>query len=176
MSTKAERTAVIEELEREFKDAKGIFVADNNKINVEKVTRLRTDFRKNDIKFIVVKNTLAKEALKRVGKDALNPYLKGATAVAVSQHEGTAPAKILRNFQTENKDLLEIKIAYVDGTVFSGQDALKLADLPSRDVLLAQLLGTLKAPIGNFAGALNGIFTKLLGTIEAVKDKKAGEQ
>jgi large subunit ribosomal protein L10 len=176
MSTRAERTAVIEELERVFKDAKGIYVADNNKINVEKVTRLRSDCRKNNISFYVVKNTLAKEALKKVGKDAIAPYLKGATAVAVSQEEGTAPAKILRDFRTENKDLLEIKIAYVDGTVFSGQDALKLADLPSRDVLLSQLLGTLKAPIGNFAGALNGLFTKLLGTIEAVKEKMAGEQ
>jgi large subunit ribosomal protein L10 len=176
MSTRTERSAVIDELEREFKDAKGIYVADNKKINVEKVTKLRADFRKNNVKFIVVKNTLAKEALKKVGKDAIAPYFKGATAVAVCHHEGTAPAKILRDFRNDNKDLLEIKIAYVDGTVFSGQDALKLADLPSRDVLLAQLLGTLKAPIGNFAGALNGLFTKLLGTIEAVKDKKAGEQ
>jgi large subunit ribosomal protein L10 len=176
MSTKAERAAVIEELERDFKDAKGIYLADNQKIDVEKITKLRSNLRKNNIKFVVVKNTLAKEALKRVGKDAITPYLTGATAVAISQTEGTAPAKLLREFQNENKDLLKIKIAYVDGTVFSGQDALKLADLPSRDVLLSQLLGCLKAPMGNLAGALNGIMSKFVGTLEAVKEKIGGDQ
>jgi len=65
MSTKAERTAVIEELETVFRDARGIFVADNNKINVEKVTKLRSDLRKNGIQFIVVKNTLAKKAAEK---------------------------------------------------------------------------------------------------------------
>jgi large subunit ribosomal protein L10 len=176
MSTKVERTAAIEELESAFRDARGIFLADNNKINVEKITRLRTDLRKNGIKFIVVKNTLAKEAAKRVGKEALNPHFKGPTAVAVAANEGTAPAKVLRDFQKENKDLLGLKIAYVDGSIFSAEDALKLADIPSREVLLSQLLGCLQAPMGKFAGALSGILTKLVGTLDAVKEKKSSLQ
>lgn len=176
MSTRADRTAVIEELENAFRDARGIFLTDNNKINVEKVTKLRSDLRKSGIKFIVVKNTLAKEAAKRVGKEALNPFFKGPTAVAVASAEGTAPAKVLKEFRKDNKDLLGLKVAYVDGTFFSADDALKLADIPSRDVLLSQLLGCLQAPIGKFAGALGGILTKLVGTLDAVKEKKNAAQ
>lgn len=172
MSTKAERTAVIEELEDAFRTARGIFVTDNNKINVEKVTKLRSDLRKNGIKFIVVKNTLAKEAAKRVGKDMLSPHFKGPTAVAISAAEGTAPAKVLKDFQKDNKDLLGLKAAYVDGSLFNAEDALKLADLPSREVLLSQLLGCLQAPMGKFVGSLSGILTKLVGTLDAVKEKK----
>ncbi len=63
------------------------------------------------------------------------------------QKEGTAPAKVLRDFQKENKDLLGLKIAYVDGSIFSAEDALKLADIPSREVLLSQLLGL---PAGSY--------------------------
>jgi large subunit ribosomal protein L10 len=173
MSTKAERTAVIEELETVFRDARGIFVADNNKINVEKVTKLRSDLRKNGIQFIVVKNTLAKKAAEKTGKEGLSKFFKGPTVVAVATHEGTAPAKVLRDFQKDNKDLLSLKAAYVDGTLFNATDALKLADIPSREVLLSQLLGCLQAPMGKFAGALNGILSKFVGTLEAVKEKKS---
>lgn len=172
MSTRAERTAVIEELEKEFKNAAGIYVTDNHKITVEVVTRLRTELRKSGIRYIVVKNTLAKEACKRVGIDTLNSHFKGPTAVAVAQKDSTAPAKILRDFRKDLKDLLELKAAYVDGSTFTGAQAEKLADLPSRDVLLAQLLGVLKAPIGNMAGVLNGILSTFVGTLEAVKEKK----
>lgn len=176
MSTRQERTAVIEDLQKEFQNAKGIYLANNNKINVEKVTKLRSDLRKKGIRFIVVKNTLAREAAVKVGKSSLAPHFKGPTAVAISDLEGTAPAKIIRDFQKDNKELLGIKVAYVDGTLFSGDDALKLADLPSREVLLSQLLGCLQAPMGKFAGVLNGILSKFVGTLDAVKEKKSAAQ
>lgn len=176
MSTKAERTADIEFLEKEFQEATGIFLADNNKINVEKTTKLRSDLRKNGIQFIVVKNTLAKIACSRVGKDDLIPHFKGPTAVAVTRKEGTIPAKIIRDFQKENKDLLGLKVAYVEGSVFKGDDAIKLADLPSREVLLSQLLGCLQAPMGKFAGVLNSFLSKFVGTLNALKEKKEQAQ
>ncbi|MDR2727559.1 MAG: 50S ribosomal protein L10, partial [Chitinispirillales bacterium] len=134
MLTRNERTAVIEELEKEFGGAKGIYVTDNHKITVEAVTKLRNDLRKSGIRFIVVKNTLAKEACKKVGIDSLNSYFKGPTAVAVAPKDGAVPAKILRDFRKEYKDLLEIKAAYVDGSLFIGDQATRLADLPSREV------------------------------------------
>jgi large subunit ribosomal protein L10 len=172
MSTRAERTAVIDELEREFRSAKGVYITDNNKITVEVVTRLRSELRKGGVRYIVVKNTLAKEACKRVGIGGLDQFFKGPTAVAVTPKDGAAPAKVLRDFRKELKDLLEVKAAYVDGAIFSGAQAEKLADLPSREALLAQLLGVLKAPVGNMAGVLNGILTKFVRTIYAVKEKK----
>ncbi|KMQ51377.1 50S ribosomal protein L10p (P0) [Chitinispirillum alkaliphilum] len=171
MSTRAERTAVIDDLEQEFKHASGIYLADNDKINVEKVTKLRTDLRKQGIKFLVVKNTLAKEACKRLGIENLDPHFKGPTAVVVTESEGAVPAKILKQFQKENK-LLSIKAAYVDGSYFDGNQAVQLADLPSREALLSMLLGCLQSPVGNFAGVLNGIMTKFVRTLDAVKEQK----
>jgi large subunit ribosomal protein L10 len=176
MATRTERTEAIELLQKEFGSAHGIFLTDNHKIGVAKVTKLRADLRKKGVKFIVVKNTLAKIACTKVGRDDLKPHFKGPTAVAIANQEGTSPAKILRDFQKENKELLSVKVAFVDGALFVGNDALKLADLPSREVLLSQLLGVLQAPVANLAGALNAILSKLVGTIEAVKEKKASEQ
>jgi ribosomal protein L10 len=175
MSTRTERTAVIEDLEQAFRSAKGIYVTDNNKITVEVVTRLRTQLRKGGIRYIVVKNTLAKEACKRVGIEPLTPFFKGPTAIAVASQDGAAPAKVLRDFRKELKDLLEVRAAYVDGTLFSGAQTEQLADLPSREALLAQLLGVLKAPIGNMAGVLNGVLTKFVRTLDAVREKKESQ-
>lgn len=172
MSTRAQRTSVIESLENEFRDASGIFVTDNHQINVEKITKFRSDLRKEGIQFFVVKNSLAQNAAKRVGKEQLVPFFKGPTAVAITKGESTIPAKVIRDFQKENKKLLSIKAAYVDGTAFSSEDATRLADIPSREVLLAQLLGCLKDPMGKFSGVLNGILTKFVGTLNAVKDQK----
>ncbi|MCL2690006.1 MAG: 50S ribosomal protein L10 [Chitinispirillia bacterium] len=173
MLTRTERTSVIEELEKEFGGAKGIYVTNNHKITVEAVTKLRNELRKNGIRFIVVKNTLAKEACKKVGITSLDNYFKGPTAVAVAPKDGAVPAKILRDFRKEYKDLLEVKAAYVDGSLFVGDQATRLADLPSREVLLAQLLGVLKAPVGGMAGVLNGVLTKFVRTLDAVKEKKS---
>jgi large subunit ribosomal protein L10 len=181
MATRTERTKTIEVLEKEFKDAKGIYLTDINRIDVAKITRLRNEIRKQGMKYIVVKNTLAKIALERCGKNDLAPFLTGQIGVVVSQHESMAPARIIRDFQKEclkeNKDLalLPVKVAYVDGATFSGTDTARLADIPSRDVLLSQLLGVLQAPMAKFAGTLNGVLTTFAGTLDAVKRKKETE-
>jgi large subunit ribosomal protein L10 len=181
MATRTERTKTIEVLEKEFKEAKGIYLTDINKIDVEKITRLRNEIRKKGMKYLVVKNTLARIALERCGKKDLTPFLKGQIGVVVAQQESMAPARIIRDFQKEcaklNKDLelLPVKVAYVDGTTFSGKETARLADIPPREVLLSQLLGVLQAPMAKFAGTLNGVLTTFAGTLDAVKRKKESE-
>ena len=173
MSTRSERTAAIETLEKDLRGADGIFLTDFNKINVEKDTRLRTNFRKAGVRYIVVKNKLAQNAAQRIGREALIPFFKGPTALALAKGESTAPAKIIRDFQKENDELLHLKVACVDGVILKSEEALRLADIPSREVLLAQLLGCLQAPLGKCAGTLSGILIKLVGTLTAIKDKRA---
>jgi large subunit ribosomal protein L10 len=175
MSTRKERTEAIAVLEKEFQQAGGIYLTDINRIDVEKISKLRVAFRKQGIKYIVVKNTLARIACERCGKEALVPYLKGTIGVAVAQQESMAPAKIIKDFQKENKDLLAIKVAYVDGSLFNAADAVKLADIPSREVLLSQLLGCLEAPLAALAGSLEGVLTKFAGTLESVKNQKESQ-
>ena len=172
MSTKQQRTQTIGMLEEEFRQAGGIYLTDINRISVEKISKLRVNFRKKGIKYLVVKNTLAKIACEKCGKKDIVRYLKGTVGVALSRNEPLAPAKIIKDFQKENKDLLEIKVAYVDGTLFGMQDTLRLADIPPREVLLAQLLGCLQAPMANLAGALNGVLVKFAGTLESLKTQK----
>jgi large subunit ribosomal protein L10 len=173
MSTKITRTAEIDKLEKTFGEARGIYIADNNKINVAQVTRLRADIRKKGMRFIVVKNSLARIAAKKSGKEAIGSFFKGPTAVVVATKDAAAPAKVFKDFQKDNKDLLAVKVAYVDGTIFNPDEVRKLADIPSREVLLAQLLGCLKAPMGNLAGVLSGICTKFVRTLDAVREKKS---
>jgi len=172
MSTKTERTAGIDKLEKTFGEARGIYIADNNKISVAQVTKLRSTLRKKGMRFIVVKNTLARIAAKKSGKEVIGSYFKGPTAVVVATNDAAAPAKVIKDFQKDNKDLLTVKAAYVDGTMFNAGQVLQLADIPSREVLLAQLLGCLKAPMGNLAGVLSGICTKFVRTLDALKEKK----
>ncbi len=177
MSTAAERNQIIDRYEEEFKNASGIYLTDFRGITVEKMTKLRTEFRTNEVKYIVVKNSLAKIALERCNgeKKDLIPFVKGHTGIAVAPEEATAPSKVIRDFQKENADLLPVTQAIVEGTLY-GPDAIgKLADLPSREVLLSQLLSVLQAPTTNFAGALNGVFTKLLGVLESLRSKKESE-
>jgi large subunit ribosomal protein L10 len=176
MSTREERTEAIGVLEREFTQARGIYLTDINRINVEQMTALRNSFRKKGVKYIVVKNTLARIACEKSGKKELAPYLKGAVGVALASAESMAPAKIIKDFQKDHKELLEVKVAHVDGSVFGGSDVVKLADIPPREVLLAQLLGLLQAPMANLAGSLNGVMVKFAGTLEGLKNKKQSEE
>ncbi|MBD3420499.1 MAG: 50S ribosomal protein L10 [Chitinivibrionales bacterium] len=175
MSTKAERTEAIDLLEKDFNEAKGIYFTDFNRVNVEKMTQLRAEFRQQGAKYKVVKNTLASIALERCGKKDLIAYLKGPVGIATHDSEPTAPAKVIKDFHKANKDLLPCNAAMIEGTVFDADQVDKLADMPSKDVLLSLLLSALKAPVTNFAGALNGILTKFAGTLEAVKNKKESE-
>jgi large subunit ribosomal protein L10 len=176
MSTRSERTKSIEVLEKEFKDAKGIYLTDNNKIDVARISKVRVALRKKGMKYIVVKNTLAKIAAEKSGKKEIAPYFKGQIGVVIAPSDGMAPAKIIKDFQKEfakdQKELLEVKIAYVDGTAFTGKDTARLADIPPREVLLSQLLGVLQAPMSKFAGTLNGVLTTFAQTLEAVKVQK----
>ncbi len=172
MSTRSERTEAIAVLEKEFSGATGIYLTDFNKIDVEKITNLRNGLRECGSKYVVVKNTLARIALEKCGFNDVVSHLKGPIGIAVTKEDAVGPAKVIKEFHKKNKDLLELKIASVDGSVFNAEEASAIADLPSKEVLLSQLLSCLNAPMSNFVGALSGVFTKLSGTLEAVKNKK----
>jgi len=176
MATRTERTESIGVLEQEFNNATGVYLTDINKINVAKITELRRSLRKSGVRYIVVKNTLAKKAMERCGLDSLVPYMKGSIGVAVTKKEGTGPAKVLKEFQKDNKELLNLKASYIDGGIFNAEQTIKIADLPSREVLLSQFLSCLQAPMANFSGSLRGILVKLAGTLESVKNKKETQQ
>lgn len=175
MSMRNERTEAIATLEKEFAGATGIYMTDFTNINVEKITKFRADIRQSGSKYLVVKNSLARVALERSGFEVLVPYLNGPVGVVITRDDAIGPARIIKEFKKSNKKLLSVKVAYIDGTLFNAEETSKLADLPSKEVLLSQLLSCLNAPMTKLVGSLNGIFTKFIGTIEAVKNQKESE-
>lgn len=173
MSTRSERSEAIDFLENEIKDASGVYLTDFHKINVEKINSFRTNLRETGSKYIVVKNSLAQIAMERCGFEKLVPFVKGPIGLAISNEDGVQPAKAIKKFKKDYPKLLEIKGAVVDGTLYDASEIKRLADIPSREILLSQFASCLCSPLSSFAGALNGMLTKFVGTLEAVKNKKS---
>jgi large subunit ribosomal protein L10 len=175
MSTKLERSEVIDQLKEEFSAASGLYFTAYEGVTVEKISELRNELRKVGAKYIVVKNTLARIALEKCEIEGFADYLKGPIGVAVASDDATGPAKVLKKFNKDNKDLMEMRAGYLDGTLFAGAEVAKLADLPSREELYSMFLSCLQAPVTKVAGTLNGILTNFVRTVDAVRVKKDSE-
>ncbi len=155
-----------------FKSAQCVAVADYTGLTVEKATKLRSDLRKREFKYVVAKNTLLKIAAKDAGFDGLDTHLKGQSAVAFGFNDPGALAKILFDFAKESQKL-QVRAIYVEGKVYSGSEVERIAKLPSRDALASMVIGNINAPISNFVGTLDGIIRKFVGTLDAMKTKMA---
>lgn len=147
-------------------DYKGITVADD--------TTLRKSLRESGSDYKVVKNTLLSRALKEAGVDGLDPVLEGTTALAVSEDDYVAAAKILCEFAEKNKTY-EIKAGFVDGNPIDADEVKRLAKLPAKEVLVAQVLAGLNAPISGLANVLNANIRGLAVALNAIAEKKGEE-
>ena len=128
-------------------------------LTVEQDTQLRKNLREAGITYKVYKNTLMNFAFKGTEFEGLAPYLEGPNAIAVSTEDATAPARVLTDFaKTANK--LEIKAGVVEGTVYDAKGMAAVASIPSREVLISKLLGSLQSPITNFARVMNQLAEK----------------
>lgn len=163
---------IVREIREKFEKAVSVIFVDYRGLNVEEVTQLRKKFREAGAEYKVYKNTLMRRALDSLGIEGLDEYLTGPNAVAIGYEDPVTPAKILSEFAKDHEKL-EIKVGMVDGRVI-GLDRVKaLANLPSREVLIAQVLGGLNAPITGFANVLQGNIRKLVYALNAIKDQKS---
>ncbi len=167
----AKKIAIVEEYTEKFKNAKGIYLTDYTGIDVQTVNGLRKQFREANIEYKVLKNRIAKIALHNAGINDLDPYLNGVTSFVIGYDDPVVPVKIVKDFNKKTK-LLNLKAAYLEGHVFGTEDAVKLADLPSRDELLAQFVGLLQAPMTKLAATLQAPLQKFVGLLESLKEKK----
>jgi len=175
MLTRSEKEVVIENLGKEFSEASGLYVTAYQGMTVEKFNTVRAKLSNANARYVVVKNTFAKIALAKSGIKGLDAAFKGPACVAITKKDIASVAKIIKDFNKENDNLLAVRMAYADGTVFSGADAERLADLPSREELLSMLLSAFNAPMTKFAGTLSGIMTNFVRTVDAVRIKKEQE-
>ena len=129
-------------------------------------------FNKNDVEFKVAKNTLIKLAAENNKLDGLSSYLSGSTAIALSYEDPTSPARVLKQFK-KNHDLPEIKGILFDGEILEGKEFKRIADLPTKNQLLAMLVGALSSPMTKLALTLKSSMTDLGNTLSNLKDQKS---
>ena len=146
----------VEEIADKFKAAASIVVVDYRGLTVGQVTELRKQLREAGVEFKVYKNTLTRRAAEAAGLEGINEFLTGPNAIAFSNEDVVAPAKIINEFAKKN-EALEIKAGIIEGTLASVEDVKALAELPSREGLLSMLLSVLQAPVRNFALATKAV-------------------
>ena len=150
---------VVEEIYAGVKDAASVVLVDYRGLTVEQDTQLRKSLREAGVSYKVYKNTMMHLAFKGTDFEGLAPYLEGPSAIAYSTTDATAPARVLAEF-AKKADKLEIKAGVVEGTVYDAAGMAKIAEIPSREVLLSRLLGSMQSPITNLARVLNQIAEK----------------
>ena len=143
-------------------------------IDVSQMTVLRKKFRDSGVDYFVSKNTLTKIAAKNAGyEDKLDNFLQGQIGVAYSGGDPVSPARVIKDFRKENKDLLEVLGLVFEGDVYDGDKYKELADLPSREELLAKFVGGLNQPMTKIVGTLGGAMSKFVGVLTSLKGNKS---
>ena len=160
-----EKKAVVTALVERLKEAQAGVIADYRGLTVAQDTELRKRLREAGVEYTIVKNTLTRFAANEVGLTDLDPVLHGPSALATSTTDVVAPAKVLVEFAKENEQL-EIKAGFVDGKVIDAAEVKVYASIPSKEVLISKMLGSLQAPIGNLVRTLDAIAKKEDGAAE----------
>ena len=155
-----QKKQVVADLAEQIKASASGVVVNYQGITVEKDTALRKALREAGVKYVVMKNTLTGRACDECGYGEIKQYLNGMTAIAISSPEDPiAPAKILKEY-ADKIDSFQILAGYCDGEVIDAAGVNSLAEIPSKEVLLAKFLGSIKSPIYNFAYAIQAIVDK----------------
>ena len=165
---------VVEEISAAIKDAQSVVLVDHRGLTVEQDTELRKQLREAGINYKVYKNTMMNFAFKGTDCEALVPYLKGPSALAISTEDATAPARVLCKF-AKTADKLEIKGGIVEGVVYDAAGITNVSKIPSREELLSKLLGSIQSPIANFARVMNQLAEKGGASECAAPEAKAEE-
>lgn len=169
-----EKAGKVAELKDLLTSSKGVVLVDYCGLTVAEDTGLRSKMREAGVKYMVAKNTFIRIAAQEAGIEGLDAYLEHNTAVAFSAEDPVAPAKILNDFSKDHK-ALEIKAGVLDGKVIGLDEVKAVAELPSREELLAKLVGSMQAPISGLVNVLQGTIRNFVYTLEAVRQKKEQE-
>ena len=151
------KKAIVDALAEKLTNATAAVFVDYKGINVAQDTELRNQFRAANVEYTVVKNTLTRFAANKAGYNQFDDLLNGTTSLACTTGDPIAPARIVCEFAKKNKDLLKIKGGIIEGSVLSAEELSAFGELPSKDALLSQVLGTFLAPITSLAVVLDQI-------------------
>ena len=158
------KKAVVAEIKEKLAAAKSVVLIDYRGLTVAEVTELRNQCRKAGVEYAVLKNTMVSLAAKEAGIEGLDDYLKGPTAVAFGMEDAVAPAKVLTEFIKKTKKT-EVKCGLLDGQILDAAGVEALAAIPSREVLIAKIMGSMMSAVSKF-----------VYVVEAIRKKAAGEE
>ncbi len=168
---KESKEQLVAEFAAKLKEAKAAFLADYRGLDVGQANDLRNKLREVGVEYRVVKNTLLRLAAKDTDLACFDEFLNGPTAIALVSDDPVAPAKALVEFAKKN-DAFELKAGMLDGKLLAVAEIQALAELPSRDELLAKMLRSMSAPATNFVGVLAAVPRTFVQVLAAIKDQK----
>ena len=173
--TREEKTQVVAELTEVIGKASGMYFTDFQGMTVEQSTKLRVELRKAGVQYKVAKNTLIRRALSDTGKltDDISKSLVGQTGVAFGFDDPVAPARVLKDFIEKNQDKPALKLAYLEGTTYPGSQLKTVAALPTKQDVMASIVGSIAAPISGIAGVLGALQRDLVYVLDAIEKKRA---
>ena len=176
MGVTSAKQAVVAQLKEQLESAKGVVLTSYKGLTVAQDTELRRELREAGVSYHVVKNTMLRIAAKEAGIEGIEEHLEGTTAFAFSTEDAVAPAKVICGFIKKNKledaEVLTVKVGMVEGKVIGVDEVKALAALPSREELIAKLLGSMNAPISNTVNVLQGVIRNAVYVLEAIRQQK----
>ncbi len=169
----SKKIETVNSISEKMSKSQSAFFTDYKGINVEQINELRTEFYKSGIEYKVVKKTLTKIAAKDAGYENIDDLLVGQMGIAFSYDDPVSPARIITKYVKDNKmNNFKITGCIFEGDIFTEEKVKQVVDLPSRDELLASLLGTLNAPMGNLVGILNAGMSNFVGVLKSLSEVK----
>jgi len=168
---KTEKGQLVSELRDKIKGAKALYYTDFTGLNVKRMTELRRRLRRAGVEYVVIKNTLALRAVNESG--LVGERLKGPTGLVIGR-DAVGAAKVLTDFARENDQRPAVKGGLLAGAAIDAAQVKRLASMPSREQMLAELGAGLQSPLGAFVGALNGLLMTFAGALEALRTQREG--
>ena len=169
--SRVSKDLIIGEVEKEIKSRPAFFITQHGTISATAMDKLRAKLRSSKSKYVTVKNRLGKKAFENAKMPALSETMTGACGITFTDGDVALSSKTLMDFARENEGF-KIKAGYLNGQVMTGEQVKTLASLPSREVLIARVVGGMQAPISGFVGVLAGTLRKIVTVLDAVAKKK----
>ena len=170
---KKQKETLVADMKDRLQNAQAVFLVDYQGLDVETLNRLRNELRQTGSEFQVVKNRLVKFACQDTETESLREHFVGPCALAIAHDDVVAPAKVLVDFsksKSKTQKKLELKVGQISGKMMDANAIKRLAELPGRDVLLAQTLSAMKEVPTSFVRVLNGVVVSLLNVLKAIED------
>ncbi len=167
----AEKVAKVEQLSEALSKAKSVFMTDFTGLSVEDITRLRREMRKAGVRYVVVKNTLARISAEKAGFGQIVPFLTGPTGLAIANEDPASPVRVIYDFR-KDQEKPAIKAAIFEGDLLDQESAEAIRNVPPRQVLVGQVVSAIAAPLSGFIGGLQSIMSKFVYTLNAIREKK----